>query len=37
MSEGVLRSVNVGRPREAAWAEIGRTSIDKTPVVGPVE
>jgi MOSC domain-containing protein YiiM len=33
----VLRSVNVGMPREAAWAEIGRTSIDKAPVVGPVE
>ena len=37
MSEGVLRSVNVGMPRDAAWAEIGRTSIDKTPVAGPVE
>ena len=33
----LLRSVNVGRPREAAWAEIGRTSIDKAAVVGPVE
>lgn len=32
-----LRSVNVGRPREAAWAAIGRTSIDKEAVVGPVE
>lgn len=30
-------SVNVGRPREAAWAAIGRTSIDKTVVTGPVE
>ena len=37
MSEGVLRSVNVGTPRQAAWAGIGRTSIDKTPVAGPVE
>ena len=37
MSEGVLRSVNVGLPREAAWAGIGRTSIDKAPVSGPVE
>jgi MOSC domain-containing protein YiiM len=37
VSEGVLRSVNVGMPRDAAWAEIGRTSIDKTPAVGPVE
>ena len=30
-------SVNVGRPKQAGWAEIGRTSIDKTPVAGPVE
>ena len=37
VSEGVLRSVNVGTPREAAWAGIGRTSIDKTAVAGPVE
>ncbi|WP_211222069.1 MOSC domain-containing protein [Nocardioides halotolerans] len=37
MNEGVLRSVQVGRPRDAAWAGIGRTSIDKTPVTGPVE
>jgi MOSC domain-containing protein YiiM len=29
-------SVNVGLPREAAWAGIGRTSIDKRPVAGPV-
>jgi len=36
-SEPVLRSVNVGMPRDAAWAEMGRTSIDKTPIVGPVE
>ncbi|SDR80235.1 MOSC domain-containing protein YiiM [Nocardioides scoriae] len=28
-------SVNVGRPREFAWAGIGRTSIDKQPVTGP--
>ncbi|MCD4527144.1 MOSC domain-containing protein [Nocardioides sp. cx-173] len=33
----LLRSLNVGRPREAAWAGIGRTSIDKQPVAGPVE
>ncbi len=33
----LLRSVHVGRPREAAWAGIGRTSIDKQPVSGPVE
>jgi MOSC domain-containing protein YiiM len=37
VNEGVLRSVQVGRPRDAAWAGIGRTSIDKTPVTGPVE
>lgn len=33
----LLRSVNVGRPREAPWAGIGRTSIDKQPVFGPVD
>ncbi|HEX5089183.1 MAG TPA: MOSC domain-containing protein [Nocardioides sp.] len=37
MSDGLLRSVNVGMPREAAWAGIGRTSIDKAPVTGPVD
>ena len=31
-----ILSVSVGRPREAAWAGIGRTSIDKTSVAGPV-
>lgn len=31
-----LRSVNVGRPRPAAWTAIGRSSIDKTVVHGPV-
>ena len=31
-----VRSVNVGTPRDAAWAGIGRTSIHKTPVSGPV-
>ncbi len=30
-----LRSVNVGTPREASWAQQGRTAIEKTPVVGP--
>ncbi len=30
-------SVNVGLPRAAQWAGIGRTSIDKVPVRGPVE
>jgi MOSC domain-containing protein YiiM len=29
-------SVNVGLPRERSWAGIGRTSIDKRPVTGPV-
>jgi MOSC domain-containing protein YiiM len=29
-------SVNVGMPREQAWARLGRTSIDKRPVTGPV-
>ncbi len=29
-------SVNVGMPREFAWAGIGRTSIDKQPVSGVV-
>jgi MOSC domain-containing protein YiiM len=37
MSEGLLRSVNVGMPRHAEWSNLGRTSIDKTPVAGPVE
>jgi MOSC domain-containing protein YiiM len=32
----LVRSVNVGRPQVAAWAEIGRTSIDKRPLDGPV-
>lgn len=31
-----LRSVNVGAPALRDWAAIGRTSIDKTPVAGPV-
>jgi len=33
----LLRSVNVGRPQPRDWAEIGRTSIDKQPVAGPVD
>jgi MOSC domain-containing protein YiiM len=32
----ILRSLNVGTPRTAEWADIGRTSIDKRPVSGPV-
>lgn len=31
-----VKSVNTGRPKEAPWAGIGRTSIDKRPVDGPV-
>jgi MOSC domain-containing protein YiiM len=33
-----IRSVNVGQPVEVDWAgDVGRTSIDKRPVAGPVE
>lgn len=32
----ILRSVNVGTPRAAEWAGIGRTSIEKLPVAGTV-
>jgi MOSC domain-containing protein YiiM len=32
----VLRSVNVGLPREADFANLGSTAIDKRPVDGPV-
>ena len=35
--ESRVLSVNVGLPREAAWAGIGRTSIDKVATTGPVE
>jgi MOSC domain-containing protein YiiM len=31
-----VRSVNVGHPRPRAWAGLGRTSIEKLPVDGPV-
>ncbi len=31
-----MRSINLGTPREAEWADIGRTSIDKRPVTGSV-
>lgn len=31
-----VRSISVGIPQEKEWAGIGRTSIDKRPVVGPV-
>ena len=31
-----LVSVNVGRPRPVGWVSLGRTSIDKAPVTGPV-
>jgi MOSC domain-containing protein YiiM len=33
---GIVRTVSVGRPREAAWTGIGRTAIDKAPVSGRV-
>ena len=33
---GIVGSVNIGKPREAVWAEIGRTSIDKLSATGPV-
>ena len=32
-----IRSVNIGRPQPWAWAEIGRSSIEKHGVPGPVE
>lgn len=32
----VVRSVNVGAPREVSWTRGGRTAILKTPVTGPV-
>lgn len=34
--EALVCSVNVGRPREAAWAGIGRTAIDKAATAGRV-
>lgn len=35
--EALVRSVNVGRPRAAAWAGIGRTAIDKERASGRVQ
>ncbi|MGZ5404522.1 MAG: MOSC domain-containing protein [Nocardioides sp.] len=32
-----LRAVHVGRPKARDWAGIGKTSIDKRPVAGPVK
>lgn len=32
-----LLSISVGQPKEADWAGIGRTSIDKRPVTGPIK
>ncbi len=32
-----IRSVNLGRPQPWAWAELGRSSIEKHGVSGPVE
>lgn len=34
--EALVRTVSIGRPREAPWAGIGRTAIDKDAVLGPV-
>ncbi|WP_408896028.1 MOSC domain-containing protein [Nocardioides sp. R1-1] len=31
-----VRTISVGRPRAKEWAALGRTSIDKRPVAGPV-
>ncbi|TNM41212.1 MOSC domain-containing protein [Nocardioides albidus] len=31
-----VRTISVGRPQDKDWAGIGRTSIDKRPVTGPV-
>lgn len=36
MGRVLVVSVNVGRPREASWAAVGRTAIDKQAVTGPV-
>ncbi|RCV50574.1 MOSC domain-containing protein [Marinitenerispora sediminis] len=37
MTTPIVRSVNVGRARDAAWAgRLRRTAIDKRPVEGPV-
>ncbi|MDQ4052410.1 MAG: MOSC domain-containing protein [Actinomycetota bacterium] len=33
----VVRTVSVGRPRESAWIGDKATSIEKLPVIGPVE
>lgn len=32
-----IRSVSIGRPQPWPWAQIGRSSIEKHPVPGPVE
>ncbi len=32
----LIRSINVGLPRDKEWAGLGHTSIDKTSVTGPV-
>lgn len=32
-----LRTISVGMPKDAEWAGIGYTSIDKQPVTGPVK
>ena len=32
-----VASINIGQPQVASWAGIGRTSIDKVSITGPVE
>jgi len=35
-ARGIVQTVSVGMPQERDWADIGRTSIEKHPVGGPV-
>lgn len=32
-----VASINIGQPQDASWARIGRTSIDKVSISGPVD
>jgi len=32
----IVRSVNLGQPQPAEWSDVGRSSIDRRPVSGPV-
>ena len=36
-ARGIVQTVSVGMPQERDWADIGRTSIEKHPVDGPVQ